>query len=71
MEPAVKLLRVVITRGIGRDEARPDVANRYILVAVQAGTTYRSKLCASEGHGRDLKETIDQLSLPLLRPTDA
>lgn len=69
VEPTVKLLREVITRGIGRGEVRSDAANGYVFDAIPAMMMYRSKLCASEWSDTDLEELIDQLMLPLLRPT--
>ncbi|MER5212628.1 TetR/AcrR family transcriptional regulator [Streptomyces sp. NPDC002838] len=67
VEPTIKLLREVVTRGIERGEVRPDAANGYVLDAIPAMMMYRSKLCASEWDDRDLEEMIDQLMLPLLR----
>ncbi|MEV2215714.1 TetR/AcrR family transcriptional regulator [Streptomyces sp. NPDC050997] len=69
VEPTVKLLREVITRGIERGEVRSDAANGYVFDAIPAMMMYRAKLCASEWNDRDLEELIDQLMLPLLRPT--
>ncbi|MGW0512515.1 TetR/AcrR family transcriptional regulator [Streptomyces olivaceoviridis] len=68
VEPTVRLLREVITRGIERGEVRSDAANGYVFDAVPAMMMYRSKMCASEWSDRDLEEMIDQLMLPLLRP---
>ncbi|CAM5233435.1 TetR/AcrR family transcriptional regulator OS=Streptomyces alboniger OX=132473 GN=CP975_26815 PE=4 SV=1 [Streptomyces alboniger] len=69
VEPTVKLLREVIARGIGRGEVRSDAANGYVFDVIPAMMMYRSKLCASEWSDHDLEEMIDQLVLPLLRPT--
>ncbi|MEU6070277.1 MULTISPECIES: TetR/AcrR family transcriptional regulator [Streptomyces] len=68
VEPTIRLLREVITRGIGRGEVRPDAANSYVFDAIPAMMMYRSKMCASEWTDRDLEEMVDQLMLPLLRP---
>ncbi|MBG7702950.1 TetR/AcrR family transcriptional regulator [Streptomyces sp. MC1] len=68
VEPTVKLLREVITRGIERGEVRSDAANGYVFDAIPAMMMYRSKMCASEWSDGDLEEMIDQLMLPLLRP---
>ncbi|MGW4562832.1 TetR/AcrR family transcriptional regulator [Streptomyces sp. NPDC004561] len=68
VEPTIKLLRDVITRGIERGEVRSDAANGYVFDAIPAMMMYRSKMCASEWHDQDLEEMIDQLMLPLLRP---
>lgn len=69
VEPTVKLLREVVTRGIERNEVRPDAANSYVFDAIPAMMMYRSKMRASEWGDRDLEEMIDQLMVPLLRPS--
>ncbi|WP_030939499.1 TetR/AcrR family transcriptional regulator [Streptomyces sp. NRRL S-646] len=68
VEPTIKLLREVITRGIERNEVRPDAANSYVFDVIPAMMMYRSKLRGSEWDDRDLEEMIDQLMVPLLRP---
>lgn len=68
VEPTLKLLREVITRGIERNEVRSDAANGYVIDAIPAMMMYRSKMCGSEWEDRDLQEMIDQLMVPLLRP---
>ncbi|MGW7385427.1 TetR/AcrR family transcriptional regulator [Streptomyces sp. NPDC054794] len=68
VEPTIKLLREVITRGIDRGEVRSDAANGYVFDAIPAMMMYRSKMCASEWSDRDLEGLIDQLMVPLLRP---
>jgi len=68
VEPTLKLLREVITRGIERNEVRSDAANSYVIDAIPAMMMYRSKMCGSEWQDRDLQEMIDQLMVPLLRP---
>ncbi|MFI1166392.1 TetR/AcrR family transcriptional regulator [Streptomyces sp. NPDC020801] len=69
VEPTVRLLREVITRGIRRGEVRPDAANGYVYDAIPAMMMYRSKMCMSEWTDQDLEEMIDQLMVPLLRAT--
>ncbi|MCT9077011.1 TetR/AcrR family transcriptional regulator [Streptomyces fulvoviolaceus] len=69
VEPTVKLLREVITRGIERGEVRSDAANSYVFDAIPAMMMYRSKMRACEWSDLDLQEMIDQLVLPLLRPS--
>ncbi|MEU6257368.1 TetR/AcrR family transcriptional regulator [Streptomyces sp. NPDC047043] len=69
VEPTVKLLREVIARGIERNEVRSDAANSYVFDAIPAMMMYRSKMCGSEWGDRDLEEMIDQLMVPLLRPS--
>ncbi|MFF0202034.1 TetR/AcrR family transcriptional regulator [Streptomyces sp. NPDC005017] len=68
VEPTIKLLREVITRGIERGEVRGDAANGYVLDVIPAMMMYRSKMCASEWNDVDLEELIDLLMMPLLRP---
>jgi AcrR family transcriptional regulator len=68
VEPTLKLLREVITRGIERNEVRSGAANGYVIDAIPAMMMYRSKMCGSEWEDRDLEEMIDQLMVPLLRP---
>ncbi|MFF4269951.1 TetR/AcrR family transcriptional regulator [Streptomyces sp. NPDC001536] len=70
VEPTIRLLREVITRGIKRQEVRPDAANSYVFDAMPAMMMYRSKMCGSEWSDRDLEEMIDQLMLPLLRSSE-
>lgn len=48
---------------------RADAANGYVFDAIPAMMMYRSKMCTSEWNDRDLEEMVDQLMLPLLRPT--
>ncbi|MFI8190211.1 TetR/AcrR family transcriptional regulator [Streptomyces sp. NPDC085946] len=71
VEPVVKLLREVITRGIERGEVRPDADNGYVLDAIPAMMMYRSKVCGSEWSDAEVEEMIDLLVLPLLRPGGA
>ncbi|MEH0575163.1 MULTISPECIES: TetR/AcrR family transcriptional regulator [Streptomyces] len=68
VEPTVKLLHEVISRGIDRGEVRPDAANGFVFDAIPAMMMYRSKMCACEWNDRDLEEMIDGFMLPLLRP---
>ncbi|MGW6738838.1 TetR/AcrR family transcriptional regulator [Streptomyces sp. NPDC055013] len=69
VEPTIALLREVVNRGIERGEVRTDAANGYVFDAIPAMMMYRSKMCMSEWNDRDLEEMVDQLMLPLLRPT--
>jgi len=68
VEPSVRLLREVITRGIERGEVRPDAANGYVFDAMPAMMMYRSKICGTEWSEQDIEEMIDHLMVPLLRP---
>lgn len=71
VEPNIKLLREVITRGIERGEVRSDAANSYVFDAIPAMMMYRSKMCMSEWVDQDLEDMIDQLMVPLLRPVSS
>ncbi|MFJ9540234.1 TetR/AcrR family transcriptional regulator [Streptomyces sp. NPDC101225] len=71
VEPVLKLLREIITRGIERNEVRPDAANDYVFDAIPAIMMYRNKMRGSEWEDRDLEDMVDQLMLPLLRPGGA
>ncbi|MFD7131584.1 TetR/AcrR family transcriptional regulator [Streptomyces sp. NPDC059894] len=68
VEPTVKALREILSRGIKRGEVRPGAVNGYVLDAMPAMMMYRSKMCTSEWNDRDLEEMVDQFMLPLLRP---
>ncbi|WP_320780911.1 TetR/AcrR family transcriptional regulator [Streptomyces sp. CRN 30] len=68
IEPTIRLLREVITRGIERNEVRADAANGYVFDAVPAMMMYRSKVCGCEWPDQEIERMIDQLMLPLLRP---
>jgi AcrR family transcriptional regulator len=70
VEPTIKQLGEVVSRGIERGEVRSDAANNYVLDVIPAMMMYRSKMCVSEWSDLELEEMIDQLMLPLLRPTD-
>ena len=69
VEPVLKLLREIITRGIERNEVRSDAANDYVFDAIPAIMMYRNKMRGSEWGDRDLEDMVDQLMLPLLRPS--
>ncbi|MFJ4622905.1 TetR/AcrR family transcriptional regulator [Streptomyces sp. NPDC088812] len=68
VEPTVKVLHEIISRGVERGEVRSGAANGYVLDVIPAMMMYRSKMCTSEWNDRDLEEMVDQLMLPLLRP---
>jgi AcrR family transcriptional regulator len=69
VEPLLALLREIIARGIERAEVRSDAANDYVYDAIPAIMMYRNKMCGSEWGDPDLEEMVDQLMLPLLRPS--
>ncbi len=69
MEPTIQMLREVIERGIQRREVCSDAANGYVLDAVPAMMMYRFKMCGCEWRDHEVEEVIDQLMVPLLRPS--
>lgn len=71
VEPTIRMLGEAINRGIERGEVRSDASNSYVFDAIPAMMMYRSKMCGSEWGDRDIEEMIDQLMLPLLRPSGA
>ncbi|GGQ76492.1 TetR/AcrR family transcriptional regulator [Streptomyces flaveolus] len=71
IEPTIKMLQEVITRGIERGEVREEAANGYVFDAVPAMMMYRAKVCGSEWTDREVEEMIDRLMVPLLRPEGA
>ncbi|MER7189943.1 TetR/AcrR family transcriptional regulator [Streptomyces flaveolus] len=71
IEPTIKMLREVITRGIERGEVRAEAANSFVFDAVPAMMMYRSKVCGSEWTDQEVEEMIDRLMVPLLRPEGA
>ncbi|MET7276432.1 TetR/AcrR family transcriptional regulator [Streptomyces flaveolus] len=71
IEPTIKMLREVITRGIERGEVREEAANSYVFDAVPAMMMYRAKVCGSEWTDQEVEEMIDRLMVPLLRPAGA
>jgi AcrR family transcriptional regulator len=68
LEPATRLLREVVDRGIERGEVRADASNGYVYDAIPAMMMYRAKVCGSEWNEVDIEEMVDRLMLPLLRP---
>ncbi|MEU9590617.1 TetR/AcrR family transcriptional regulator [Streptomyces sp. NPDC048219] len=71
IEPTIKMLREVVTRGIERGEVREGAADDYVFDAVPAMMMYRSKIRGSEWSDREIEEMIDRLMVPLLRPEGA
>ncbi|MDV9170968.1 TetR/AcrR family transcriptional regulator [Streptomyces sp. W16] len=71
VEPTIRLLREAVNRGIERGQVRPDASNSYVFDAIPAMMMYRSKVCGSEWSDQEIEEMLDQLMLPLLRPSGA
>ncbi|MFC4467470.1 TetR/AcrR family transcriptional regulator [Streptomyces xiangluensis] len=71
VEPGARLVEGIIRRGIARGDVRPEAANRYVFDTMPAMMMYRSKVCACEWNERELEAMVDQLMLPLLRPSAA
>ncbi|MFD5156680.1 TetR/AcrR family transcriptional regulator C-terminal ligand-binding domain-containing protein [Streptomyces hawaiiensis] len=65
------MLRGVVDRAIKPGEARPEAANGHVFDAITAMMTYRSRMCGCEWRDREVEETVDQLTVPPLRPNGA
>ncbi|MEU0691331.1 TetR/AcrR family transcriptional regulator [Streptomyces uncialis] len=70
VEPAARLIKEVISRGVERGEVRPEALDDYVCDVIPALMMYRSKMCASEWTEGELTRMIDRVMVPLLRPTD-
>ncbi|MEU3503613.1 TetR-like C-terminal domain-containing protein [Streptomyces hundungensis] len=68
IEPANRLLREVVRRGIERGDVRPDATGELVFDVIPGLMMYRSKLCGSAWDEEDIAAMIDQVMVPLLRP---
>ncbi|MFI6146680.1 TetR/AcrR family transcriptional regulator [Streptomyces sp. NPDC051109] len=66
-EPAHRLIRELVQRGIERGDVRPDAASPFVADVIPAMMMYRAKVCGSEWTDADITEMIDQVMVPLLR----
>jgi AcrR family transcriptional regulator len=66
-EPAQRLIRELIRRGIERGDVRPDAEAPFVVDVIPAMLMYRAKVCGSEWGDPDIAEMIDQVMVPLLR----
>ncbi|MEV0413643.1 TetR/AcrR family transcriptional regulator [Streptomyces sp. NPDC050448] len=66
-EPAHRLIRELVQRGIERGDVRPDATDPFVADVIPAMMMYRAKVCGSEWADPDIAEMIDQVMVPLLR----
>ncbi|GHE51832.1 TetR/AcrR family transcriptional regulator [Streptomyces vinaceus] len=66
-EPAHRLIRELVQRGIERGDVRADAAGPFVVDVIPAMMMYRAKVCGSEWTDADITEMIDQVMVPLLR----
>ncbi|MEU8463560.1 TetR/AcrR family transcriptional regulator [Streptomyces sp. NPDC029003] len=66
-EPAHRLTREVVDRGIERGEVRRDAAEPMVADVIPALFMYRSKMCGSEWPDAEIAEMIDAVMVPMLR----
>ncbi|MEV5981718.1 TetR/AcrR family transcriptional regulator [Streptomyces sp. NPDC052114] len=67
IEPSVKLIKEVLSRGIERGEVRSGGTDSYVCDVIPAMLMYRSKVCGSEWGDEEFEALIDQVMVPLLR----
>ncbi|WP_438291285.1 TetR/AcrR family transcriptional regulator [Streptomyces sp. HUAS TT7] len=68
IEPANRLFREVVRRGIERGDVRPDATGELVFDVIPGLMMYRQKVCGSEWSDEDIAAMIDQVMVPLLRP---
>ncbi|MBT2481958.1 TetR/AcrR family transcriptional regulator [Streptomyces sp. ISL-94] len=66
-EPAQRLIRELVRRGIGRGDVRADATGPFVVDVIPAMLMYRAKVCGSEWVDPDIGELIDEVMVPLLR----
>ncbi|MFB6822749.1 TetR/AcrR family transcriptional regulator [Streptomyces virginiae] len=66
-EPAQRLIRELVERGIGRGDVRPDATGPFVVDVIPAMLMYRAKVCGSEWEDADITALIDEVMVPLLR----
>ncbi|MEV6730861.1 MULTISPECIES: TetR/AcrR family transcriptional regulator [unclassified Streptomyces] len=66
-EPAHRLIRELVQRGIERGDVRPDATGPFVADVIPAMMMYGAKVCGSEWTDPDVAEMIDQVMVPLLR----
>ncbi|MFE6843052.1 TetR/AcrR family transcriptional regulator [Streptomyces sp. NPDC057686] len=66
-EPAHRLIRELVQRGIERGDVRPDATGPFVADVIPAMMMYGAKVCGSEWKDPDIAEMIDQVMVPLLR----
>ncbi|MEV0492723.1 TetR-like C-terminal domain-containing protein [Streptomyces atratus] len=71
IQPSTELFRKVVSRGIERSDVRSDATSDLILDVIPTMMMFRSKVCGSEWPDVYIAELIDQIMVPLLRPSDS
>ncbi|MFF4265529.1 TetR/AcrR family transcriptional regulator [Streptomyces virginiae] len=66
-EPAQRLIRELVERGIARGDVRPDATGPFVVDVIPAMLMYRAKVCGSEWEDVDIAALIDEVMVPLLR----
>ncbi|MFG2992852.1 TetR/AcrR family transcriptional regulator [Streptomyces sp. NPDC048257] len=66
-EPAQRLIRELVGRGIERGDVRPDATGPFVVDVIPAMLMYRTKVCGSEWGDADIAALIDEVMVPLLR----
>ncbi|MER6319793.1 TetR/AcrR family transcriptional regulator [Streptomyces sp. NPDC001581] len=66
-EPAQRLIRELVRRGIVRGDVRPDATGPFVVDVIPAMLMYRTKVCGSEWGDAEIAELIDEVMVPLLR----
>ncbi|MFI6004750.1 TetR/AcrR family transcriptional regulator [Streptomyces sp. NPDC051366] len=66
-EPAHRLIRELVQRGIERGDVRPDATGPFVADVIPAMMMYGAKVCGSEWTDLNIAELIDQVMVPLLR----
>lgn len=66
-EPAHRLIRELVDRGIERGDVRPDATSPLVTDVIPAMFMYRAKVCGSEWPDTEIAEMIDGLMVPMLR----
>ncbi|MFE6908655.1 TetR/AcrR family transcriptional regulator [Streptomyces erythrochromogenes] len=66
-EPAQRLIRELVLRGIDRGDVRADASGPFVVDVIPAMLMYRAKVCGSEWGDTDLAGLIDEVMVPLLR----
>ncbi|MFI1648724.1 TetR/AcrR family transcriptional regulator [Streptomyces avidinii] len=66
-EPAQRLIRELVGRGIDRGDVRADATGPFVVDVIPAMLMYRAKVCGSEWEDVDIAALIDEVMVPLLR----
>ncbi|MET4921979.1 TetR/AcrR family transcriptional regulator [Streptomyces sp. PSRA5] len=69
IEPSANLFGEVVRRGIRRGDVRPDATGSLVFDLIPAVLMYRSKVRDSAWPDEEIAQLIDQIMLPLLRPS--